>query len=80
MDERLGFRQLIEQHVSSQRGSAEQWIEEGKQAVKMTRLSWGALRARFRSNEVRPWLSVMAYNLGKLWRRAPDWLAVESWL
>ena len=24
---------------------------------------------RFRSNEVRLWLSVMAYNLGNLWRR-----------
>jgi len=35
------------------RGTAEQWIKEGKQAVKMTRLSWGALWARFRSNEVR---------------------------
>jgi len=27
-------------------GTAEQWIKEGKQAVKMTRLSWGALWAR----------------------------------
>ena len=42
------------------RGTAEQWIEEGKQAVKMTRLSCH----RFRSNEVRLWLSLMAYNLG----------------
>ena len=32
---------------------------------KVTRLSCH----RFRSNEVRLWLSVMAYNLGKLWRR-----------
>jgi hypothetical protein len=39
---------------------AEQWIKEGKQAVKMTRLSCH----RFRSNEVRLWLSVIAYNLG----------------
>jgi hypothetical protein len=31
----------------------------------MTRLSCH----RFRSNEVRLWLSVMAYNLGNLWRR-----------
>src|SRR5207247_3947131 len=31
----------------------EQWIKEGKQAVKMTRLSCH----RFRSNEVRLWLS-----------------------
>jgi hypothetical protein len=47
------------------RGTAEQWIREGKQAVKMTRLSCH----RFRSNEVRLWLSVIAYNLGNLWRR-----------
>ena len=49
----------------SKRGTAEQWIKEGKQAVKMTRLSCH----RFRSNEVRLWLSIMAYNLGNLWRR-----------
>ena len=40
------------------RGTAEQWIKEGKQAVKMTRLSCH----RFRSNEVRLWLSLQ---LGK---------------
>jgi hypothetical protein len=33
----------------NKRGAAEQWIQEGKQAVKMTRLSCH----RFRSNEVR---------------------------
>jgi hypothetical protein len=49
----------------NKRGTAEQWIKEGKQAVKMTRLSCH----RFRSNEVRLCLSVMAYNLGNLWRR-----------
>ena len=48
-----------------ERGAAEQWIKEGKQAVKMTRLSCH----HFRSNEVRLWLSVLAYNLGSLWRR-----------
>ena len=46
-------------------GTAEQWIKEGTQAVKMTRLSCH----RFRSNEVRLWLSIIAYNLGNLWRR-----------
>ena len=49
----------------NKRGTAEQWIKEGKQAVKMTRLSCH----RFRSNEVRLWLSILAYNLGNLWRR-----------
>ena len=49
----------------NKRGTAEQWIKEGKQAVKMTRLSCH----RFRSNEVRLWLSVIAYNLGNLWQQ-----------
>jgi hypothetical protein len=40
-------------------------IYPNKQAVKMTRLSCH----RFRSNEVRLWLIVMAYNLANLWRR-----------
>ncbi len=57
----------------NKRGTTEQWIKEGKQAVKMTRLSWGALGARFRSNEVRLWRRPIAYNLGNLWpgRRVP---------
>ena len=41
----------------NKRGTAEQWIKEGKQAVKMTRLSCH----RVRSNEVRLWLSLIAY-------------------
>jgi len=49
----------------NKRGTAEPWIKEGKQAVKITRLSCH----RFRSNAVRLWLSVIAYNLGNLWRR-----------
>jgi hypothetical protein len=59
----------------NQRGSAEQWIEEGKHAVKMTRLSCH----RFRSNEMRLWLSVIAYNLGNLWRRVVLRLRVGKW-
>jgi hypothetical protein len=49
----------------NRRATAEQWIKEGKQAVAMTRLSCH----RFRANEVRLWLSILAYNLGNLWRR-----------
>jgi Transposase DDE domain group 1 len=52
-------------HSYNKRGTAEEWIKEGKQAVKMTRLSC----QRFRSNEVRLCLSVIAYNLGNLCRR-----------
>ncbi len=51
--------------VYNKRGTAEQWIKEGKQAVKMTRLSCH----RFRSNQVRLALRLLAYNLGNLWRR-----------
>ena len=40
-------------------------LREGKQAAKITRLSCH----RFRSNEVRLWLSVLAYNLENLWQR-----------
>ena len=49
----------------NKRGTAEQWIKEGKQATHWTRLSCH----RFRANEVRLQLSVLAYNLGNLWRR-----------
>lgn len=59
----------------NKRGTAEQWIKEGKQAVKMTRLSCH----RFRANEVRLWLSVMAYNLGNLCRRLVLPLRVGKW-
>ena len=52
-------------HFYNQRGKAEEWIKEGKQAVKTTRLSCH----RFRGNEVRPWLSILVYNLGNLLRR-----------
>jgi hypothetical protein len=59
----------------NKRGTAEQWIKEGKQAVKMTRLSCH----RFRSNEVRLWLSVIAYNPGNLWRRLVLPKKIENW-
>ena len=49
----------------TKRGTAEQWIKEGKQATHWTRLSCH----RFRANEVRRQLNVLAYNLGNLWRR-----------
>jgi len=53
----------------------EQWIKEGKQAVKMTRLSCH----RFPANEVRLWLSVIAYNLGNLWRRLAVPKRIDTW-
>src|SRR5216684_939165 len=59
----------------NKRGTAEQWIKEGKQTVKMTRLSCH----RFRSNEVRFWLSVIPYNLGNLWRRLALPRRIGNW-
>ena len=59
----LANRKVV--HFYNQRGNAEQWIKEDKQAAKMTRLSCH----RFRSNEVQLWHSILAYNLGNLWRR-----------
>ncbi len=59
----------------NKRGTAEQWIKEGKQAVAMTRLSC----QRFRANEVRLWLSLIAYNLGNLWRRLALPTRIDRW-
>ncbi len=50
-------------------------IKESKQAVALTRLSCH----RFRANEVRLWLSVIAYNLGNLWRRLALPSPVAAW-
>ena len=56
-------------------GTSEQWIKEGKQAVKMTRLSCH----RFRANEVLLWLNLIAYNLGNLWRRLALPGRISNW-
>jgi len=59
----------------NKRGTAEQWIKEGKQAAHWTRLSCH----RFRANEVRLQLSVLAYNLGNLWRRLVLPARIDTW-
>jgi hypothetical protein len=59
----------------NRRGTAENWIKEGKQAVKMTRLSCH----RFHANEVQLWLSLIAYNLGNLWRRLALPAPIGKW-
>jgi hypothetical protein len=59
----------------NKRGTAEQWIKGGKQATNWTRLSCH----RFRANEVRLQLSVLAYNLGNLWRRLGLPQRIKSW-
>ena len=50
-------------------------LKEGKQATHWTRLSCH----RFRANEVRLQLSVLAYNLGNLWRRLGLPQRIKSW-
>lgn len=47
-------------HFSNQRGTAEQHIKEGKQAINWTRLSCNGMA----QNEVRLQLHALAYNLG----------------
>src|SRR2546425_6751705 len=59
----------------NQRGTAEQWIKEGKTATHWTRLSCH----RFRANEVRLLLGVIAYNLGNLLRRLVLPPAIQRW-
>jgi Transposase DDE domain group 1 len=59
----------------NKRGTAEQWIKEGKRAAHWTRLSCH----RFRANEVRLQLSVLAYNLGNLWRRLVLPARIDTW-
>lgn len=59
----------------NKRGTAEQWIKAGKEAVKLTRLSCH----RFRANNVRLALSLIAYNLGNLWWRLALPRRIETW-
>jgi hypothetical protein len=53
--------------IPANRSLEQQWIKEGKQAVKMTRRSCH----RCRSNEVRLGLSLIAHYLENLWRGGP---------
>src|SRR5277367_370199 len=58
------------------RGTAEQWIKEGKNAVKWTRLSCHD----FVDNQVRLQLFALAYNLGSFMRRLALPGSVKHWL
>jgi hypothetical protein len=59
----------------SKRGTAEQWIKEGKQATRWTRLSCH----RFRANEAHLQLSLLAYSLGNLCRRPVLPKRIDAW-
>ena len=59
----------------NQRGAAEQWIKEGKNAIKWTRLSCRT----FTANAVRLQLHALAYNLGNFMRTLAIPKAAEPW-
>jgi hypothetical protein len=59
----------------NQRGTAEQWIKEGKGAIKWTRLSCRA----FAANAVRLQLHALAYNLGNFMRTVAMPKTAEPW-
>ncbi len=59
----------------NQRGSAEQWIKEGKGAIKWTRLSCRT----FAANAVRLQLHVLAYNLGNFMRTLAMPKTAQPW-
>ena len=59
----------------NQRGTAEQHIKEGKNAIRWTRLSC----QKFRNNEVRLQLHTLAYNLGNFMRTLALPREVEHW-
>jgi hypothetical protein len=59
----------------NQRGTAEQWIKEGKGAIKWTRLSCRT----FAANVVRLQLHALAYNLGNFMRTLALPKAAEPW-
>ena len=59
----------------NKRGTAEQWIKEGKYALKWTRLSCHD----FVDNQVRLQLFALAYNLGNFLRRLALPKSIEDW-
>lgn len=59
----------------NKRGTAEQWIKEGKYAVKWTRLSCHD----FDDNQVRLQLFCMAYNIGNFLRRLALPKSIKDW-
>ena len=59
----------------NRRGTAEQWIKEGKRAVKWTKLSC----RRFKDNAARLQLFALAYNLASALRQPQLPRSVRSW-
>jgi len=59
----------------NQRGTAEQWIKEGKNAINWTRLSCRS----FAANAVRLQLHALAYNLGNFLRTLATPEPIKDW-
>ena len=59
----------------NRRGTAEQWIKEGKNAVKWTKLSC----RQFKDNEARLRLFALPYNLGNFLRQRVLPKLIEGW-
>jgi hypothetical protein len=59
----------------NKRGTCEQWIKEGKGAIKWTRLSCRS----FAANAVRLQLHALAYNLGNFLRTLATPESIEDW-
>src|SRR5215475_15649555 len=59
----------------NRRGTAEQWIKEGKNAVKWTKLSC----RRFKDNAARLQLFALAYNLANVLRQLALPRSIRSW-
>jgi hypothetical protein len=59
----------------NKRGTAEQWIKEGKGAIKWTRLSCRS----FHANAVRLQLHALAYNLGNFLRTLATPEPIKEW-
>lgn len=59
----------------NKRGTAEQWIKEGKNAIKWTRLSCRS----FNANAVRLQLHTLAYNLGNFLRTLATPEPIQDW-
>jgi hypothetical protein len=79
---RVGFIVTNLRHASknvvgfyNKRGTAEQWIKEGKGAIKWTRLSCRS----FSANAVRLQLHALAYNLGNFLRTLATPDTIEDW-
>ena len=59
----------------NRRGTAEQWIKEGKNAVKWTKLSCRT----FKDNQTRLQLFALAYNLANVMRRLALPKSIRQW-